>query len=656
MSNSGEELPSSPTIEIQLQTPRSRREEEEGWSSSNNHSRSRSRSRSTTPRSRNNSPRLLSDLSSRSAGTSCGSLWGSWASAAAGSVSGSFRLRQQQRRRPGGRRRRRWRRGMGILVGVVGFFLVVNWWMFSRLQDPNFGVKKSRDSESIATNATSIEKEEWTNDGKGQKTYGIMYTRLLALAAHALAEADSKPEPPTLWQEPPTPMSTWTPCADQRSWKTCEGKNGYIIVSANGGINQQRVAICNAVAIARLLNSTLVIPKFLHSSVWQDRSQFSDIYQEEHFVSYLKDDIQIVKELPVELQSLDLEAIGSLITDAEVMKEAKPSFYMKKILPILLKNRVVHFTGFGNRLASDPIPDELQRLRCRCNFHALRFVDKIQRVGALLVQRMRHNRSRGDSLEHNLLGPFAVESKKNRGKHSRSKVSRYLAVHLRFEIDMAAYSMCYFGGGKEEKEELDAYRAVHFPALTNVKKTMKIPSAAFLRSEGRCPLTPEESVLMLAALGFNRKTRIYIAGADIYGGKSRMAALKSLYPNLATKENLLTSSEIEPFQNFSSQLAALDFIVCTAADAFAMTDSGSQFSSLVSGYRMYYGGGKYPTIRPNKRRLVSVFSRNSTIEWKDFEHSVRKAVRQDRRVEDRPLSRSIYRHPRSMECMCLKVE
>ena len=48
------------------------------------------------------------------------------------------------------------------------------------------------------------------------------------------------------------------------------------------------------------------------------------------------------------------------VTDEDIMKEAKPSFFLKKILPILFKNRVVHFVGFGNRLASDPIPIQLQ--------------------------------------------------------------------------------------------------------------------------------------------------------------------------------------------------------------------------------------------------------------------------------------------------------
>lgn len=50
------------------------------------------------------------------------------------------------------------------------------------------------------------------------------------------------------------------------------------------------------------------------------------------------------------------------MTDVDIAKEAKPSFYLKYILPLLMKNRVVHFVGFGNRLASDPIPYHLQVL------------------------------------------------------------------------------------------------------------------------------------------------------------------------------------------------------------------------------------------------------------------------------------------------------
>lgn len=71
---------------------------------------------------------------------------------------------------------------------------------------------------------------------------------------------------------------------------------------------------------------------------------------------------------------------------------------------------------------------------------------------------------------------------------------------------------------------------------------------------GRCPLTPEEAALVLAGLGFNRGTFIYLAGSGIYGGQSRMHPLTSLYPNLVTKEDLLTPGELKPLRNFSSQV------------------------------------------------------------------------------------------------------
>lgn len=75
-----------------------------------------------------------------------------------------------------------------------------------------------------------------------------------------------------------------------------------------------------------------------------------------------------------------------------------------------------------------------------------------------------------------------------------------------------------------------------------------------LRIMGRCPLTPEEAALVLAGLGFKSKTYIYLAGSHIYGGDSRMHPFTKLYPNLVTKESLLTPNELAPFRNFSSQV------------------------------------------------------------------------------------------------------
>ena len=165
-------------------------------------------------------------------------------------------------------------------------------------------------------------------------------------------------------------------------------------------------------------------------------------------------------------------------------------------------------------------------------------------------------------------------------------------------------------------------------------------------------MIPEEAGLVLAGIGFKRGTYIYLAGSQIYGGNHSMNSFTSLYPNLVTKETLLTPSELAPFQNFSSKSAALDFIACATADVFAMTDSGSQLSSLVSGFRTYYGGGRAPTLRPNKRRLAAILSENSTIQWTSFEDRVRKMIEEGQRVRGRRFGRSIYREPRCQQCMC----
>lgn len=50
---------------------------------------------------------------------------------------------------------------------------------------------------------------------------------------------------------------------------------GYIQVFLDGGLNQQRMGVCDAVAVAKILNATLVIPHFEVNLVWQDSRYFT---------------------------------------------------------------------------------------------------------------------------------------------------------------------------------------------------------------------------------------------------------------------------------------------------------------------------------------------------------------------------------------------
>ncbi|KAJ1259482.1 hypothetical protein BS78_10G159100 [Paspalum vaginatum] len=483
----------------------------------------------------------------------------------------------------------------------------------------------------------------------------IMHGRLLQMATSAVAKNGSESEDFALWEEPYKQARKWTPCAAKHSLvdeEPDDDNNGFVLISANGGLNQQRVAVCNAVVVAALLNATLVLPRFLYSSVWKDTSQFGDIYQGDYFVNYMKHDVRIVKELPPHLRSLDLEAIGSQVTDMDISKEAEPSEFVKSVLPILQQNGVVHFLGFGNRLGFDSVPVHLQRLRCRCNFHALKFVPELQQAGSLLVQRLRQVSAMQTEMDKQLFGNNMIHPGFAKNHHAAAGTpSRYLSLHMRFEEDMVAYSLCEFGGGEEERRELQAYRETHFPTLaTRLRNTTVSPEEQ--RSLGRCPLTPEEAGLILSALGYDRRTFIYVAGSQIYGGAARLRPLTRLYPNLVTKEDILTAGELAPFKNFSSRLAALDFIACASADVFAVTDSGSQLSSLVSGYRIYHGRGRAPTLHPNRKRYAQVLSEEDSISWGGFQTRVRQMVGEYKRVSPRPRGRSVYRQPRTPGCMC----
>ncbi|VAI89990.1 unnamed protein product [Triticum turgidum subsp. durum] len=507
---------------------------------------------------------------------------------------------------------------------------------------------------AISVNFRGLQKELKQNFVRKEQSEQIMHERLLQMATLATSKNESDSGNFALWEEPYKQASKWTPCAAKYTLEEepSENNNGFILISANGGLNQQRVAVCNAVVVAALLNATLVLPRFLHSSVWKDKSQFGDIYQEDYFLNYMKNDVLIVKDLPHHLQSLDLEAIGSQITDNDISKEAEPSEFIRTALPVLQTNGVVHFLGFGNRLGFDSVPADLQRLRCRCNFHALKFAPEIQKLGSLLVQRLRGVSAMQTEMDKQLFGsnmldqPFGDKRTDNVGGPSR-----YLALHMRFEMDMVAYSLCEFGGGDDERRELQAFRETHFPALvTRLRNTTVSPED--LRSQGRCPLTPEEAGLILAALGYDRGTFIYVAGSQIYGGATRLRPLTRLYPNLVTKEDILSSDELAPLKNFSSRLAALDFIACASSDVFAVTDSGSQLSSLVSGHRVYHGRGRAPTLHPNRKRYAQILSEEGGIEWAGFQKRVRTMVDEYKRVRARPRGRTVYRQPRTPGCMC----
>uniref|UniRef100_A0A0D9XE70 O-fucosyltransferase family protein n=1 Tax=Leersia perrieri TaxID=77586 RepID=A0A0D9XE70_9ORYZ len=118
--------------------------------------------------------------------------------------------------------------------------------------------------------------------------------------------------------------------------------NGYILINANGGLNQMRFGICDMVAVAKILKATLVLPSLDHTSFWADDRD--------------------------------------------------------EILPLLKKHKVIYFTHTDSRLANNGLPSYIQKLRCRVNYRSLKYSQTIEDLGTTLVSRMHQDGSCSHSL------------------------------------------------------------------------------------------------------------------------------------------------------------------------------------------------------------------------------------------------------------------
>ncbi|KAH7671148.1 GDP-fucose protein O-fucosyltransferase protein [Dioscorea alata] len=425
-------------------------------------------------------------------------------------------------------------------------------------------------------------------------------------------------------------MTAWHSNSSQR-WNHCISKsnseaelpksNGFLIIEANGGLNQQRLSICDAVAVAGLLNATLVIPMFHLNSVWRDSSKFGDIFDEEYFIKTLRNHVRVVKELPEDiLQRFDNNTSNIINMRAKAL--SSKTYYLQKVLPKLLELGAVRIAPFSNRLALS-VPSKVQRLRCLANYEALQFSEPIRGLAENMVSRMVKNSS-----------------------HSGGK---YVSIHLRFEEDMVAFSCCTYDGGIEEKHEMDKARERSWRG--KFRRRGRIISPEANRIGGKCPLTPLEVGMMLRGMGFGNSTPIYVASGKIYNAEKYMAPLRQLFPLLETKETIASADELAPFKGHSSRLAALDYTVCLHSEVFVTTQGGN-FPHFLTGHRRYLNRGHSKTIKPDKRSLVLSLD-NPKIRWNKFKQNMLEMLHQSDStgIALRKPNSSVYTFP-IPDCMC----
>ncbi|KAL3622439.1 O-fucosyltransferase 20 [Castilleja foliolosa] len=406
----------------------------------------------------------------------------------------------------------------------------------------------------------------------------------------------------------------YRPCLDfSQKYKTeslgiVKDRSKYLLVVVSGGINQQRNQIVDAVVIARILGAALVVPILQVNVIWGDESEFSDIFDLEYFKNVLANDVRIVSSLPS--THLMTRPVEEKRTPLHVSPEWIRSRYNRRIK----RDGVLLLRGLDSRLSKD-LPSDLQKLRCKVAFNALRFAPHISDLGNKLSERMRSK------------GP-------------------YLALHLRMEKDVWVRTGCLPGLTPDYDEMINNERKMR-PELLTSRSNMTYHER---KLAGLCPLNALEVARLLKALGAHKSARIYWAGGIPLGGKESLGPLTSEFPHFYNKEDIALPGEIEPFAKKASVMAAVDYIVSERSDVF-MASHGGNMGHAIQGHRAYAGHKK--TIIPNKRQMLRYFMDSSLPEG-EFEKIIldlhRDSLGQPE-LRTSKAGRDVTKYP-IPECMC----
>ncbi|KAF9615125.1 hypothetical protein IFM89_022055, partial [Coptis chinensis] len=375
--------------------------------------------------------------------------------------------------------------------------------------------------------------------------------------------------------------------------------NGFIRVDCYGGLNQMRRDLCDGIGVARLLNATLVLPKFEVAAYWNESSAiitsvaspsmitfghpssyafntassdpkssafpadlalsficqysgFADVFDVDYFIQEMKNYITVLKTVPEEIALREPVRV-------DCSKRKGHFDYIESVLPLLLEHRYISITPAASQ-RRDRYPLYAKAALCQGCYKALRLTESLEKKGSELL----------DAIPK----PF-------------------LSLHLRFEPDMVAYSQC-------EYQSLSAASRKAISSAQGDRKPWTGEMAHIWRSRGKCPPTPNETAFILKALAIPTNTTIYLAAGD---GLMEIDGLTSVYTNVYTKSSLLSGQDFTSMHGNTK--AALDYYVSVNSDSYVATYFGNM-DKMVSAMRTFKG--LFKTLFLSRRAFAELIS------------------------------------------------
>ncbi|VVB04463.1 unnamed protein product [Arabis nemorensis] len=292
--------------------------------------------------------------------------------------------------------------------------------------------------------------------------------------------------------------------------------NGFVFVRIQGGFHEIRNSIPDIVAVSRLLNATLVIPEIQSTTsskgISSQFKSFAYLYNEEHFMASIANDVRVVKTLPKNLKRARRK---KQIPSFKVSYGSSPYYYLHHVLPVLIKHSVVELVVPNGGCLQAILPSDLeeyQRLRCRVAFHALQFRKEVQELSTKVLQRLRP-----------LGRPF-----------------------IAYDPGMTREALAYHGCAElfqDVHTELIQHKRAWMIKRGVVKGKLSVDSTQ-QRLAGSCPLMPEEVGILLRAYGYSWDTIIYVAGGEVFGGQRTLIPLHGMFENVVDRTSLSTGWEL----------------------------------------------------------------------------------------------------------------